>query len=251
MIPFVPAIVPNIVQALVFVLALVLCSASAMRRYPIAFYVLFIAASALTFARAALDVLALGTFVQLLASCYTGVAFYLLVMFAGALPKTWEFTKRLLSVRSEMSIIGGFVIGAHVLKVLALVPLSFSAYWPFIWGAAAPVMFAAVSVVGVPLLVCFLLPWITSFRFVRRRMGYRSWKRVQRLAYPFMALLIMQGILLAVGHGLYVGLSSAESTRYLVIAMTYALIGVAYLALKLVWRAEGAPSTRSVSGTGG
>ena len=51
MIPFVPAIVPNIVQALVFVLAFVLCSAPAMRRYPIAFYVLFIAASALTLLR--------------------------------------------------------------------------------------------------------------------------------------------------------------------------------------------------------
>ena len=75
MIPFVPAIVPNIVQALVFVLALALCSAPAMRRYPIAFYALFIATSALTFVKAILDAPLLGTFVQLLASCYTGVAF--------------------------------------------------------------------------------------------------------------------------------------------------------------------------------
>lgn len=88
--------------------------------------------------------------VQAFASCYTGVAFYLLVMFAGAFPKKWWFTKRLLSVRTEMSIIGGFVIFAHVIQVLIMVPLSFTPIWDKAWGGGLTsiIMFIAASVVG-------------------------------------------------------------------------------------------------------
>ncbi len=236
MIPYVPQIVPNVLQALVFVCAFVLVLAPVLRKHPVPFYVLFIVACVLSFASFLMFMPTLYYVDQLFSSCYTGVAFYVLVMFAGALPKSWAVTKRLLSVRSEMSIAGGFVIAFHVLKVLPMVPLAFTSAYSRIWGDALPWMFAASVVVGVPLLICFLVPWITSFRFIRNRMEHKRWKRVQRLAYPFMALLIAQGVLLAVGHAVYVGAGDARFSGYVVTAITYAVIGVVYLALKMANR---------------
>lgn len=233
MIPYVPQIIPNILQALVFVGAFVLVLAPVLRKHPVPFYVLFIAASILSFASFLVFMPTLYYLDQLFASCYTGVSFYLLVMFAGALPKSWVVTKRLLSVRSEMSIAGGFIILFHVMKVLPMVFLAFTPAYSKIWGDAMPWMFVASVVVGVPLLICFSVPWITSFRFIRNRMEHKRWKRVQRLAYPFMALLVAQGMLLAIGHAAYVGVGDARFSGYVVTAAAYAIIGVAYLALKL------------------
>ncbi len=236
MIPFVPQVIPNILQALVFAGAFSLVFAPALRKHPVPFYVLFIVACVLSFSSVLIFVPTLYYVDQLLASCYTGVAIYLLVMFAGALPKSWAVTKRLLSVRSELSILGGFVILFHVVKVLPMVPLAFTSAYSRIWGDALPWMFVATVVVGVPLLVCFLVPWITSFKFIRNRMEHKKWKRVQRLAYPFMALLVAQGMLLAAGHAAYVGAGDARFVNYVVVAATYGVIGVTYLALKLVQR---------------
>ncbi len=236
MIPFVPQVIPNILQALVFAGAFSLVFAPVLRKHPVPFYVLFIVACVLSFSSVLIFVPTLYYVDQLLASCYTGVAIYLLVMFAGALPKSWAVTKRLLSVRSELSILGGFVILFHVVKVLPMVPLAFTSAYSRIWGDALPWMFVATVVVGVPLLVCFLVPWITSFKFIRNRMEHKKWRRVQRLAYPFMALLVAQGMLLAAGHAAYVGAGDARFVNYVVVAAIYGVIGVTYLALKLVQR---------------
>ena len=233
MIPFVPDIVPDILQALVFTIAFVLALGTTLRKHPIPFYVVFIVASALTFPDLASINQVAYIIVNILASCYTGVAFYLLVMFTGALPPKWGFTKLLYSIRSQLSILAGFIIASHVIKVIFFVPMSFTGYWPLIWRSAYPIMFVASTVVGLPLLVCFLAPWITSFPGVRKRMDAGKWKRVQRLAYPFMALLVLQGILLAAGHAVYVGEGSERFTAYAATGITYAVIGLLYLALKL------------------
>ncbi len=233
MLPFIPQVIPNILQALVFAGAFSLAFAPVLRKHPVPFCLLFIVSCVISFVPAIVFMPSLYYVDQLFSSCYTGVAFYLLVMFAGALPKSWALTKRLLSIRSELSILGGFVIVFHVLKVLPMVPLAFTSYYSRIWGDALPWMFLATVVVGVPLLVCFLVPWITSFKFLRNRMVHRKWKRLQRLAYPFMALLVAQGMLLAIGHAVYVGSGDARFIGYLATAVTYGAIGAVYLLLKL------------------
>ncbi len=233
MIPYIPEIVPDILQALVFTLAFTAVFAKPLRKHPLPFYVVFIAAAILTFPDLASVNQVAYTLVNLLASCYTGVAFYLLVMFAGALPNKWGLTKLLYSVRSQLSILAGFIIVAHVAKVIFFVPMSFTAYWPLIWHGAYPIMFVASTVVGVPLLVCFLAPWITSFPRVRKGMTAAKWKSIQRLAYPFMALLVLQGALLAAGHAVYVGAGSERFAAYAATGITYVVIGVLYLVLKI------------------
>ena len=126
--------------------------------------------------------------------------FYLLVMFAGAFPKKWWFMKRLLSVRTEMSIIGGFVIFAHVIQVLHYGSVFLSLLiWDKAWGGGLTIRQSSCSLLraswGCRLRCASLLPWITSFRTVRGIMGALDVGKVQRLrADPFMALMVLQGI---------------------------------------------------------
>ncbi len=233
MFPFVPDIVPNILQELVVVVAFCLIVGPRLRKWAWLAYAVAVIAGVLTFIPQVVDIPAMGVALDVLASCYSGVAIYLVVMFAGALPRPWKLTKRLLSIRSELSILGGIIIAFHVVKVILFVPMSLTPMWILIWKRAFIWMFVASTLVGVPLLVCFAIPWVTSFPAVRRRMTHAEWKKKQRLAYPFMALLIAQGILLSCGHAAYVGASDAGWLGYVVNGITYAVIGAAYLVLKL------------------
>ena len=234
MLPFVPDIVPSILQALVIVVAVNLAVGPALRKWAWLAYTVAALACILTFIPQVPDIPAVGVALDILASCYTGVAIYLVVMFAGALPRPWKLTKRLLSIRSELSILGGIIIAFHVVKVIFFVPMSLTPMWTLIWKRASTWMFAASTLVGVPLLACFAIPWVTSFPAVRRRMTHARWKKTQRLAYPFMALLVAQGILLSCGHAAYVGAADAGYAGYVVNAITYAVIGALYLVLKLI-----------------
>ena len=249
MLPFVPNIVPGVVQALLLVIAFSFAFAKLLRTHPVPFYLVFLAFSVLAFFGEALaHIPALNVVVQAFSSAYTGVAFYLVVMFAGALKRTDPRVKVLLSIRSELSIIGGIVVAAHCVRVIYLPILAFSDEWGLIWGSAAPVMLLAMGVVGPLLLACFLLPWITSFKCVRRSMSHETWKKIQKLAYPFMFLMVAQGFLLAAGHAMYLlpyeqaGLLGpaweSDFTRYLVTAAAYLSFGASYALLKLGQRRE-------------
>lgn len=224
---------PSILPALLFTCLACIPFSRRIKKNPIVFYAIFGGCAFLSCLPFLKCFPAIWAIIQLFSSCYTGVAFYLAVMFAGAIPKSWQVTKRLLSIRSEMSIAGGFVIFAHCVRVAFMVPLSFSSYWGSIWSEAAMPMLIACGIVGPALLICFMVSWVTSFPFVRKNMSFKTWKKTQRLAYPFMALLVLQGFLLAVGHGVYVGVGSADSVRYAATALTYLTIGVMYLVLKI------------------
>lgn len=242
--PFVPAFVPNLLQVAPFALAFCLLCAKPLRAHPgpfYAFWTLAVVAVTLEWLPTALPP-ALDAFVQLVTSSYTGVFLYLVVMFVGALERT-PLVKRLLSIRSELSVIAGIVIAAHVVRVAGFFTLSLTPMWERVWGQpAASLMFAAAVIVGVPLTATFLVPWVTSFKVVRRRMSQKAWKRTQLLAYPFIALMVAQGFLLAVGHALYgypydgLALSAAwlaSFAQQVATAWMYLAIGAAYLVLRL------------------
>lgn len=227
MLPFVPSFIPNLMQVAPFVIAFSLLCVQPLRRHAGWFYAFWTAAVvAVTWfdpvisilgesspgialmAQAQMDALPsssplMHTIVQLLTSSFTGVCFYLIVMFAGALERT-PTVKRLLSVRSELSVIGGIVVMGHVVRIVDFPFLFANPLWSQIWGSpAVDYMFIAAVVIGPVLTLCFLVPWITSFRVIRKRMAPATWKKTQKLAYPFMALMVAQGFFLALGHALF------------------------------------------------
>lgn len=279
MLPFFPAFVPNVLQVFPFVLAFSLLCARPLRAFPGLFYGAWAAVvGVVTLPGVAVGVLGgaapgwlaglagaleglpgtapvLDAALQLLTSSFTGVSFYLIVMFAGALERT-PWVKRLLSVRTELSVVGGIVIAGHTLRVLRLPAMMASEGMRQAWGSpAGELMFAASTVVGPVLGVLFLVLWVTSFRAVRRRMQPGAWKRLQRLAYPFMALMLAQGFLLALGHLFhgwpYDGFKTAASitadssgwlssfAQQAATALMYLALGVGYAVLRLrKWRRD-------------
>lgn len=204
MLPFVPAFVPNLLQAAPFVLAFSLLCAKPLRAHPGPFYLVWaLSCIAVTVFDPVFTSPVLDAAVQLVTSAYTGICLYFIVMFSGALERT-PMVKRLLSVRSELSVIGGIIIAAHLVRVVGFFTLSLTPMWERVWGQpTASIMFAASVVVGLPLTLTFLVPWITSFKAVRKRLSAKMWKRTQLLAYPFVILMAAQGFLLATGHALY------------------------------------------------
>lgn len=146
---------------------------------------------------------ALAAFFKLTTSACVGVWIYIIVMFVGVLPKT-PWVKTMLRARSELSVLGGIIICAHLLKVLAFPFFFLNPMFRNVWGVPSVYfMFIATVLIGIVLTVCFLVPWITSFRCVRRQMDPQKWKRIQKLAYPFMFLMLAQGIFLGLGHTFY------------------------------------------------
>lgn len=273
MFPFLPAFVPDILQITPVVLAFCYGLAPVIRKHPVPFYILFaIATFSVTWFKLVNSIMGpdtpsfvlavsawfealpvaslwLNTCFQVLTSSHTGVAFYLIVMFIGAMEPTAR-VKRLLSIRTEMSIIGGIIIFAHCVRVHALIFLgvdpSFQAQWGELGGLF---MMLAYSIVGSLLTIVFMVLWVTSFRAVRRKFKPGAWKRLQRLAYPFMALTVIQGMLIATSHILlfypfdgqrfYMAMMSSP-TGWLsnfagdcATVATYLMIGIFYLVMRL------------------
>ena len=282
MFSFLPAYIPEIVQVFPFVLVFALACAPSLHRHPMPYYAVIAVAVVLAdvlgaaagtsgmgdasrLSAAAAQGGIVGAWAQvaqnpvgnavitLLTSSYTGVSIYLIVMFVGVLQNTTA-VKRLRLARSELSILGGIIIVAHVARVFYLPFLFANPQFAAVWGPeAAAFMLVATGWIGIPLSVVFLVLWVTSFPPVRRRMKPATWRKVQKWAYLFMALMLAQGFFLALGHAAYVGqllgsssmvmMGSAASgmadsfAGYVATATLYAVVAVFYLVLWLQKRA--------------
>lgn len=134
-----------------------------------------------------------------------GIGLLIIVMFIGVLPKT-EFVKKLFTIRTEMSVIGATLLFAHGFSYLySMFPPGkgwlVNANEGYDFNFAFPLVYGFLGFVMVALL---LLPWITSFRFVRKKMNERIWKKLQTYtAVPFFVIMLFFGIgmnLIAVGN---------------------------------------------------
>lgn len=109
-----------------------------------------------------------------------GTSFIILVMYLGVLSPESKFRKRLMPIRSELSITACLLILGHnigfwkdYLRDLFTASYKLS---PSEWFA---LFFAAI------LFVLQLILLVTSFPFVRRQMNPKQWKTIQKLAYPY------------------------------------------------------------------
>lgn len=110
---------------------------------------------------------------------YLALAFFYLVMLAGALPDKTLWKKTLMSIRKEYSILG----------FIAATPHGLYYFIQYINGDISIPIFGIIAyVVMIPL-------FITSFHFVRKRMAFKSWKKLQRFAYISYTLLVVHLVL--------------------------------------------------------
>lgn len=154
-----------------------------LKRCPVAFYALACAV-VFVFLAGANGLLSGGWWkpaIVLVQRCMVALSLFSVVMLIGALPKGSKLDAWLRPVRAELSIVACILCLGHMYMYLA----------PYAARAVAGTMGAPMLVsfvVAVVLFVLVLVLGVTSFGFVKKRMGGRAWKNVQRLAYPFFGL---------------------------------------------------------------
>ena len=157
----------------------------------------------------------------LIQKCELALALFAVVMFIGCLSHESRAYKWLKPVRSELSIVAWFLALGHMAVYL-------ESYLPRIFGTgtiSANVMGA--FALAVVLLVLLMVLGITSFAFVKRQMSTASWKKVQKLAYPFFGLVYVHLLLMLLPSALHGGAAAQASVAvYSVVFIGYGLCRV-------------------------
>lgn len=105
--------------------------------------------------------------IELVTMGVLGLAFLMIVMFAGAFKKDSKVSKKLRSVRKEYSIYG----------VILLIPHAITYLFEFLAGTLSYEWFGIIAmIIMIPL-------FITSFTFVRKKMTPKTWKNIQKFSY--------------------------------------------------------------------
>ncbi|NGM17558.1 hypothetical protein GMI69_01765 [Eggerthellaceae bacterium zg-887] len=208
-----------------FVITVVACFVlrNPLRKFPVVFYALSVALVAFYFA---LPMLELPRAVMLatmftMGRCFVPVAMFVVVMYIGVLPYTSRARRWLQPVRGPLSIMACILVLGHMVGYMM-------SYMPRVFGSVAVSGNVLASfVVAMVLFVLLLVLGVTSFEFVKRRMNARTWKRVQRLAYVFYALVYVHLMLMLLPSALSGGESAAFGmVVYTVVFGAYAVARV-------------------------
>ena len=158
-----------------------------------------------------------------LKQCMLGMAFFVVVMYVGALPPTHKITRNLRSIRGEMSIIAWILCLGHLVYLVAIPPMvDIALRIHFIMPAAAIGM-----VLSIILVILLAVLGVTSFRSVKKHMKNRAWKAVQWWAYPFYAITYVHLMLM-------LGPSLAQGSIFPILTATvYTLLFGGYLVLRV------------------
>ncbi|MDR2502324.1 MAG: ferric reductase-like transmembrane domain-containing protein [Oscillospiraceae bacterium] len=164
-------------------------------------------------------------------------AVFALVMYVGALPKKFPLYRQLYVIRSELSILGCILALAHVAYYGMY-------YFPHLFtepGELAPPYIAA-SIMSLALTALGLPLGVTSIKKVRRKMGAIKWKKLQRWAYPFYALLYTH-IMTVMGAALYhdihntygrtAEINASQTQGDIITIAAYSLVFVPYFVLRI------------------
>lgn len=144
------------------------------------------------------------------------------VMFTGCLDEGTPARKRLQPIRGELSILAFIFIVGHLCMYLP-------SYLPRL-GA----VFSARTNVALSLVIAFVLALlffvlaVTSFRAVRRAMGARAWKALQRSAYVMVALLAVH-VAFVLGASAFSGrftLATVSFVCYVAVILAYAVLRI-------------------------
>ena len=157
----------------------------------------------------------------LIQKCELSLALFVVVMFIGCLNRGGRAYHWLKPVRSELSIVAWFLSLGHMAVYL-------ESYLPRLLGGGeigGNVMGA--FVLAVVLLVLLVVLGVTSFAFVKRQMSTASWKKVQKLAYPFFGLVYVHLLLMLLPSALHGGLAAQASVAvYSVVFVGYAVLRI-------------------------
>ncbi len=211
--------------AITLIVTTVACFAlrNPIRKAPMVFYVLSFVFTALCIAMPYLGLpREIWVFLHTtMRKCLLPLALFVVVMFIGVLPRTSKASLWLRPIRAELSIIAWILTLGHVV-------VYFNSYFPRVGGISANML--ASLVVAMLLFVLLILLGVTSFQFVKKKMNHDSWKKLQKLAYPFFILVYVHLLLIFVPSAMAGGIQARINIA------VYSVLFVAYIVLRL-WRA--------------
>ena len=208
---------------LIAMAALAIVLRTHIKRHPMVFYVICLAFNALLLANATIG---LPTFMREILSVIMrrgglGTALFVVVMYIGATPRASKVSRWLRPIRAELSIMACILILGHVVMYLM-------AYVPVLAAGRLPKTNVFVSfIIAMVLLVLLIALGGTSFRFVKRHMKARDWKKLQRCAYAFYALVYVHLMIMLLPAALR---GSHVATENVVV---YTVIFAVYAALRI------------------
>lgn len=150
------------------------------------------------------------------------ISFFILVMYAGALNTKWAITKKLLSIRAELAILGSITMLPH--GIIYFARFLILKLPKIISDGTFPILYFSYIAIGIIGFIIMIPLFITSIKKIRKRMKGIQWKRLQRWAYLF--------YLLAYVHILLILLSEKE-LDWLRLS-TYTMIFGGYMSLRLL-----------------
>lgn len=198
-----------------------------LRRWPVVFYALATVV-VVVYLAGANGLIAGGWWklaIALVQRCMVALSLFAVVMLIGVLPKGSRSDAWLRPVRAELSIVACILCLGHMCAYLG----------PYAARALSGSMEASMLVsfaVAMVLFVLVIALGITSFSFVKQRMGGRFWKSVQRLAYLFFGLAWVHVVFMLAPA------ASKGGEQALLSLVVYTVLFAAYLALRLfrAWR---------------
>ena len=198
------------------------------KRWPLAFYVLAVAVDVLFIAGmfGGLPRPVWSVLFVLVQKCTLSLALFVVVMYIGVLSRDSKPCLWLKPIRAELSIIAWILSLGHMAVYL-------ESYLPRIV-AGGPFNLNVMSsfVVAIILFALLIVLGVTSFNVVKKRMHTETWKKVQKLSYPFFLLVYVHLLLMLLPAALRGGIASGVSVG------VYSVIFVGYMVLRLMRAAK-------------
>lgn len=148
------------------------------------------------------------------------IAFFIIVMFAGALNTRWKITRKLYSIRAELAIIASILMLPHgfVYIIRFIMSINKSGL------ASLKSAYLIYIIVGILAFVIMIPLFITSFKKVRNKISSTKWKRIQSWAYAFYFLGYVH---------VFIILINKKNIDWLKLS-TYTVLFASYTILKLI-----------------
>ena len=194
------------------------------RRWPWVFYILAIALDIFLFASWGMTLPSAVNIQKVMLMVRGGLAtaLFIVVMYMGVLPRGSKVSKWLRPIRAELSIIVSFLIAGHMVHYL----VSFGSR--MLGGSSPADNVAAAIIVGIIMMVFVIVLGVTSFRFVKRHMNVRTWRKLQSGAYVFYVLIFVH-VACMLGPSAVRG-----GTTALINLIVYSVILISYMVLRIM-----------------
>ena len=126
------------------------------------------------------------------------VALFIIVMYTGALDNKKSYTKKLMSIRAELSIIASILFLSHTIPYCVTFFKNIS---KMDMGQLSTIVYLFLSLTAIICLVIIIPLWITSYKNIRKKMNAKNWKKLQKFAYCVYLLIYAHISFLFLGMG--------------------------------------------------